>query len=80
MDTNGSLIGWGYSRASNATDRYVSEITAGYSRVLWKHENLGSVQTGFQYAYLWLQPWSKGAGPNQAQTNMFFSQLRYNPP
>ena len=80
VDTSGSLIGWGYPGASNAADRYVSEITAGYSRVLWKYENLGSVQFGVQYAYLWLQPWSKGAGPNQTQTNMFFSQLRYNLP
>jgi len=80
VDTDGSFIGWGYPGASSAADRIVSEITAGYSRVLWKHENLGSVQTGFQYAYLWLQPWSSAGGPNQAQTNMLFSQLRYNLP
>jgi len=80
VDTNGKFIGWGYPGGSNAADRIVSEITGGYSRVFWKHENLGSVQAGFQYSYLWLQPWSTGGGPNQAQTNMFFSQLRYNLP
>ena len=80
VDTNGSLIGWGYPGASNAADRVVQEATGGYSRVLWKYENLGSVQWGFQYAYLWLQPWSAATGPAQAHTHMFFSQLRYNLP
>ena len=80
VDTNGKFIGWGFPGASNAADRVVQEATAGYSRVLWKYENLGSVQFGFQYAYLWLQPWSAGGGPGQANTNMVFSQLRYNLP
>ena len=80
IDADGSYIGWGYPGASNAADRVVEQATAGYSRILWKHENLGSVQFGVQYAYLWLQPWSSGSGPAQANTNMVFTQLRYNLP
>jgi len=80
VDTDGSLIGWGYPGASNAADRLVEEFSTGYSRVLWKYENLGSVQFGVQYSYLWLYPWSAGSGPGQAHTHMLFSQLRYNLP
>jgi hypothetical protein len=58
----------------------IEEATGGYSRVLWKHENLGSVQFGVQYAYLWLEPWSSGSGPTQANSNMVFTQVRYNLP
>jgi hypothetical protein len=80
IDLDGSYIGWGYPGASNAADRVVEQATGGWSRVLWKHENLGSVQFGVQYAYLWLQPWASGSGPSQANANMIFSQVRYNLP
>jgi hypothetical protein len=76
----GSYIGWGYPGASNSADRVVEQATGGYSRVLWKHENLGSVQFGVQYAYVWLEPWVAGTGPTKASANMFFTQLRYNLP
>ena len=58
----------------------IEEATGGYSRVLWSHEYLGSVQFGVQYAYLWLEPWSSGSGPTQANSNMVFTQVRYNLP
>jgi hypothetical protein len=80
VDTTGKLIGWGFVGAANVADRYVQEATGGYSKTLWKQENLGSVQIGFQYAYVFLAPWSPGSGPSQAHTNMFFTQLRYNLP
>jgi hypothetical protein len=80
IDADGSYIGWGYPGSLNAADRVVEQATGGWSRVLWKHENLGSVQFGVQYAYLWLQPWVSGSGPSQANANMVFSQVRYNLP
>jgi hypothetical protein len=80
IDLDGSYIGWGYPGASNAADRVVEQATGGWSRVLWKHENLGSVQFGVQYAYVWLQPWVAGTGPTQANSNMVFSLVRYNLP
>jgi hypothetical protein len=80
VDLTGSFIGWGYPGASNAADRVVEQATGGYSRVLWKHENLGSVQFGIQYAYVWLQPWASGTGPTRANANMVFTQVRYNLP
>jgi hypothetical protein len=81
LDTaTGKLVGWGFPGASNGADRYIQEATGGYSRVIWKGENLGSVQIGIQYGYVWLSPWSAGTGPSQAHTNMVFGQTRYNLP
>jgi hypothetical protein len=78
--TPNKIVGWGFPGASNGADRYIQEATGGWARVIWKGENLGSVQTGFQYAYVWLSPWSAGSGPRQAHTNMVFWQTRYNLP
>lgn len=73
-------VGYGYPGANTNADRLIEEVTGGYSRVVWKHEDLGSVQWGAQYAYLWLYPWVAGTGPNDARANMLFFQLRYNLP
>jgi hypothetical protein len=73
-------VGFGFPGASNAADRLIEEATGGYSRVLWKYENLGSVQWGLQYAHIWVYPWAAGNGPNSANANMVFGQLRYNLP
>lgn len=55
VNTDGTCcVGWGYPGASNGADRLMEEVTGGYSRVVWKHEELGSVQWGAQYAYGWL--------------------------
>jgi hypothetical protein len=78
--TPNKLVGWGFPGASNGADRYIQEATGGYARVIWKGENLGSVQLGIQYGYLWLSPWSASGGPGQAHTNMVFGQTRYNLP
>jgi hypothetical protein len=66
--------------ASTAADRLIEEATAGYSRVVWKYENLGSVQWGMQYALVWTYRWVAGNEPNSAHTNVVFSQLHYNLP
>jgi hypothetical protein len=73
-------VGFGFPGASTAADRLIEEATAGYSRVVWKYENLGSVQWGMQYALVWAYPWVAGNGPNSAHANVVFSQLRYNLP
>src|SRR5277367_1983831 len=73
-------VGFGFPGASNAADRLIEEVTGGYSRVLWKYENVGSMQWGLQYAYVWVNPWAAGTGPRSANANMVFSQLRFNLP
>jgi hypothetical protein len=80
LDTDGTFIGWGYPGASNVADRYIQEVTAGFSRTFWRHENLGSVQLGIQYAYLFLHPWVAGTGPSAANSSMVLGQVRYNLP
>ena len=73
-------VGFGGPGSNLNPDRYIQEATGGWSRVLWKFENVGSVQYGVQYAYLWLAPWVAQPGASQAHTNMVFGQFRYNLP
>lgn len=73
-------VGFGFPGPSTAADRLIEEATGGYSRVLWKYENLGSVQWGLQYAHVWVHPWVSGGGPHSANADLVFSQLRYNLP
>jgi len=73
-------VGFGFPGASSGADRLIEEATGGYSHVLWKYENLGSVQWGIQYGHVWVYPWVSGGGPHSASANMVFSQLRYNLP
>jgi hypothetical protein len=81
LNSNGTCcVGFGYPGASNAADRLIEEATGGYSRVVWKYENLGSVQWGLQYAHAWVYPWAAGNGPNSAHANIVFGQVRYNLP
>jgi hypothetical protein len=80
IDTDGNFIGWGYPGASNAADRILQEFTPGFSRTFWRRENLGSMQLGIQYTYLFLHPWVAGTGPGAAHSNMVFGQVRYNLP
>lgn len=73
-------VGFGFPGASTAADRLIEEATGGYSRVIWKYENLGSVQWGLQYGLVWLYPWVAGTGAHSAHSQIVFSQLRYNLP
>jgi hypothetical protein len=49
-------VGFGFPGLSTAADRLIEQATGGYSRVLWKYENLGFVQWGLQYAHIWAYP------------------------
>ena len=73
-------VGFGYPGASTNANRLIEEATAGYSRVFWRYENIGSMQWGVQYAYAWLYPWVAGTGPNSAHANIVYGQVRYNLP
>ena len=81
LDSTGTCcVGFGGPGSSLTPDRYIQEATGGWSRILWKFENVGSVQYGVQYAYLWLVPWVAQTGASQAHANMIFGQFRYNLP
>jgi len=81
LDSAGTCcVGFGGPGSNLNPDRYIQEATGGWSRVLWKFENVGSVQYGVQYAYVWLAPWVAQTGASQAHANMLFGQFRYNLP
>jgi hypothetical protein len=81
LDSTGTCcVGFGGPGSNLNPDRYIQEATGGWSRVLWKFENVGSVQYGVQYAYVWLAPWVAQPGASQANANMVFGQFRYNLP
>jgi len=81
LDSTGTCcVGFGGPGSNLNPDRYIQEATGGWSRVLWKFENVGSVQYGVQYAYAWLVPWVAAKGASQANANMVFGQFRYNLP
>lgn len=82
LNTDGTCcVGYGYPGANTNADRLIQEATFGYSRVFWKYENVGSMQWGAQYAYVWLDPWVAAVnGPNSAHANMLFGQVRFNLP
>ena len=81
LNTDGTCcVGFGYPGANSNADRIISQATAGYSRVLWRHENIGSMQWGAQYAYVWLYPWVANSGANLAHAHMLFTQVRFNLP
>ena len=73
-------VGFGGPGSNLNPNRYVQEATGGWQRVLWRFENVGSMQYGIQYAYLWLVPWVAQSGASQAHANMVFGQFRYNLP
>ena len=66
-------VGFGFPGASNAADRLIEEATGGDRRVLWKYENLGSVQWGLQYAHVWVYPWAAGNGRKSANAQHWCS-------
>jgi hypothetical protein len=82
VDSNRSLIGYGYSGASAATaaaqNRSLQEITIGLTPTIWKSPQYGALQLITQYSYVWRNPWYLAVGnPRNAKTNMVFVDLRY---
>ena len=76
----------GYGFAATAPNsplfnRAVQEITADYTRVLWKNANYGALSLINQYSYLIRDPWSVAPGaPKSAHTNLVYINLRYTLP
>jgi hypothetical protein len=72
--------GYGFA-SSTLFNRSVQEITADYTRVLWKNANYGALSLINQYSYLIRDPWSVPTGaPKSAHTNMVYINLRYTLP
>jgi hypothetical protein len=81
IDTNGKLVGYGYSGASSSQNRTIQEATIGFNQAIWKNPKYGAVNIIGQYSHLTRNPWSVATGqPANASLNEVFLDLRYTLP
>jgi hypothetical protein len=81
IDTNGKLVGFGYTGSSNSQNRIIQEATFGFNQTLWKNAKYGALNFMGQYSYLSRSPWYVASGaPANATINMLFFNLRYTLP
>jgi hypothetical protein len=83
VDTNGKLVGYGYSGSSSGQNRDIQEITFGFNQTIWKDTKWGAVNFMGQYSYLLRDPWYVNFAtgqPANANNNMVFFNLRYTLP
>jgi hypothetical protein len=81
LDTNGSLIGWGYRGAANSQNKSIQEITFGFNQTIWKDVKWGAVNVMGQYAYFLREPWYLALNsPKSAHGSTIFLNLRYTLP
>jgi hypothetical protein len=81
VDTNGSLVGWGYTGSSNGQNRSVDEFTFGINQTLWKSPAYGAVNMMLQYEYATRTPWYVAPGAlNHASDHTVYVDLRYTLP
>ncbi|MFL6353933.1 MAG: hypothetical protein ACJ74Z_19075 [Bryobacteraceae bacterium] len=81
VDTDGSLIGYGFAGSSTSNNRTIQEATFDLIQTFWKSPNYGALSLITQYSYLWRNPWSiPSSGTRYAKTNMIWLNLRYTLP
>ena len=81
VDTNGSLVGWGYSGSSNGQNRSVDEFTFGLNQTLWKSPAYGAVNVMLQYEFATRTPWYVAPGAlDHASDHTVYFDLRYTLP
>jgi hypothetical protein len=81
VDTNGSLVGWGYTGSSNGQNRSVDEFTFGINQTLWKSPAYGAVNMMLQYEYATRTPWYVAPSAlNHASDHTVYFDLRYTLP
>jgi len=85
VDTNGKLVGYGFTGASSSQNRTIQEATFGFNTALWKNPRYGALSLIGQYSYLARNPWYVNVAatptpPANASLNMVFLDLRYTLP
>jgi len=81
VDTNGSLVGWGYTGSSNSQNRSVNEYTFGINQTLWKSAAYGAINIMGQYEYATRTPWYVASGAlDHASDHTVYFDLRYTLP
>jgi uncharacterized coiled-coil protein SlyX len=75
-----SYSGYGFP-GSTLFNRSIQELTADYTRILWKNPNYGALSLINQYSYVIRDPWADiSPAPKSAHTNMVYIDLRYTLP
>lgn len=79
LDANGTTkIGYGYVGSGNGQNKTTQEATFGLTQTLFRDAKYGAVQTMFQYAYFFRDPWYIAPGaPKSAHENVVWFNLRY---
>ena len=78
VDTNGKLVGYGYTGSANSQNRILQEITFGWNQTFWRNPKYGALIFMTQYSYLTRSPWYIAPGAfRNANINMWFCNLRY---
>lgn len=81
VNTNGSLIGYGYTGSPNSQNRDIQEGTVGWNFTFWKDPKYGALSTFLQYAYFFRNPWYVAPGaPKNTHENAVWFDLRYTLP
>jgi hypothetical protein len=78
LDTNHSLIGYGYTGSPNSQNRSIQEISGGWTHTLWRDGKYGALQYMVQYAYFFRNPWYVAPNsPKGTHMNTVWFNLRY---
>ena len=81
VDTNGTLVGYGYRGSSNSQNKAIQEITLGFNQTIWKDAKYGAVNLMGQYEYLTRDPWFVAANsPKATHDNTIYINIRYTLP
>jgi hypothetical protein len=81
VDTNGKLVGYGYTGSANSQNKAIQEATFGFNQTIWKDAKWGAVNFMGQYSYLTRDPWYVAIGaPKNAHQSQIYLNLRYTLP
>jgi len=81
IDTDGTLIGYGYRGGPNSQNRSINEVTFGFNQTMWKNPRYGAINIMGQYQYTMRNPWFVAVGaPKATHDNAIYMNLRYTLP
>jgi hypothetical protein len=81
IDTNGKLVGYGYTGSANSQNRAIQEGTMGFNETLWANPRYGSLNLIGQYEYLTRAPWYVAPlSPDATHDNTIYFDVRYTLP
>jgi hypothetical protein len=81
IDTNGTLVGYGFRGAPNSQNKTIQELSFGFNQTLWKDAKYGAINLMGQYEYLMRNPWYIAPNsPKATHDNTIYMNLRYTLP